>query len=146
MQHLMPAAYHVPVMLSESLDGLVLNPNGIYIDLTFGGGGHSRGILERLEDGQLYAFDQDPDARHNAAQFESDKRFHFVDSNFRYFRKYLRMYGISKVDGLLADLGVSSHQIDAPERGFSTRYNSLLDMRMSQHGEKTALNIIDTYT
>jgi 16S rRNA (cytosine1402-N4)-methyltransferase len=146
MQHLMPVAYHVPVMLSESLDGLIINPDGIYIDLTFGGGGHARGILDRLKGGKLYAFDQDPDAKVNAAQFEDDNRFQFIDSNFRYFRKYLRMYGVSKVDGILADLGVSSHQFDAPERGFSTRYNSLLDMRMSKEGEKTAGNILAKYT
>lgn len=142
----MPAAYHVPVMLSESLDGLILNPNGIYVDLTFGGGGHARGILERLEGGALYAFDQDPDAKQNATQFQEDTRFHFIDSNFRYFRKYLRMYGISTVDGILADLGVSSHQFDAPERGFSTRHNSMLDMRMSQYGEKTARSILEQYS
>jgi len=146
MQHLMPATYHVPVLLSECLDGLILNPDGVYVDLTFGGGGHAEAILQRIEKGQLYAFDQDPDAKQNAAQFKNDSRFHFIDSNFRYFRKYLRMYGVSSVDGILADLGISSHQINSAERGFSTRFDALLDMRMSQEGDLTAAIILNEYT
>ena len=145
MQLLMPDSYHVPVMLSESLDGLILNLDGVYADLTFGGGGHSQGILQRLENGHLYAFDQDTDAKVNAAQFEGEDRFHFIDSNFRYFRKYLRMHGVSELDGILADLGVSSHQFDSPVRGFSTRFDSLLDMRMNQEGEPSAVTILNEY-
>ena len=146
MQQLMPAAYHVPVMLNESLDGLILNPDGIYVDLTFGGGGHSSNILDRLNNGKLFAFDQDPDAKSNTLQFASDERFQFIDSNFRYFRRYLRMHGITEVDGILADLGVSSHQFDAPERGFSTRYDAKLDMRMNQEGSDTASKILNEYS
>tara|TARA_R110000868_G_scaffold121812_3_gene323195 strand:- start:73570 stop:74475 length:906 start_codon:yes stop_codon:yes gene_type:complete len=135
-------AYHIPVMLEECLSGLNINPNGIYIDLTFGGGGHSRGILEKLDKGHLYGFDQDPDAEKNAP---NDENFTFVMANFRDLRRYLKIYGVDKVDGILADLGVSSHQIDEPSRGFSTRFEGKLDMRMSQSGDLSAASILNTY-
>ena len=112
--------YHTPVMLAERLDGLNIREDGLYVDLTFGGGGHSLAILERLKGGHLYAFDQDPEAEAQSLSMRSPQ-FTFIKSNFRYFTKYLRMYGVKKVDGILADLGVSSHQIDDPSRGFSTR-------------------------
>ena len=136
--------YHHPVMLHECLDALNIKPDGIYIDLTFGGGGHAEAILEQLTTGKLIAFDQDPDAKSNAAALGSDKLI-FIPSNFRYFTKYLRMHKISEVDGILADLGVSSHQIDAAERGFSTRFDGPLDMRMDQQGKLKASDVINTY-
>lgn len=136
--------YHIPVLYAESLDGLVKDPNGIYVDVTFGGGGHSRGILERLsEDGKLYGFDQDPDALANVPE---DDRFKLFSANFRYFDRYLRLDKVQEVDGILADLGVSSHQFDRVERGFTHRANTNLDMRMSQVGEKTAEYVLGHYS
>ena len=139
--------YHLPIMLQECLDGLNIRPNGTYVDVTFGGGGHSRGILERLgENGKLYAFDQDPDAKQNALAFSDDSRFTFIEANFRNIKKYLRLHGAKKVDGILADLGISSHQIDEPTRGFSTRFDGELDMRMNQKADVSAYTIINEYT
>jgi 16S rRNA (cytosine1402-N4)-methyltransferase len=135
--------YHVPVMLKECLDGLMINPDGIYIDVTFGGGGHSRAIFDLLSPkGQLIAFDQDPDARKNAWEAPN---FHFVASNFSFISNHMRMMGIKHVDGILADLGVSSHQFDAGERGFSIRGNDALDMRMNQDGDVSAETVINEY-
>ena len=138
-------SYHKPVMLQECLDGLLLKPGGTYVDLTFGGGGHSRAILENLEGGRLLGFDQDDDAREQAEKIE-DPRFQFVQSNFRYLKRYLKLYGVKQVDGVLADLGVSSHQLDEAERGFSTRFNANLDMRMDQEGPLTAKEVLNTYS
>ena len=132
-------------MLDECIKALAVKPNGIYVDLTFGGGGHSARILDLLENGKLYAFDQDDDAKANAVALEKDGLI-FLNSNFRYFKKYLKMYGVEQVDGILADLGVSSHQIDAPERGFSTRFDANLDMRMDRNTKITARTILKTYT
>ncbi|AYQ35933.1 16S rRNA (cytosine(1402)-N(4))-methyltransferase RsmH [Runella sp. SP2] len=138
--------YHNPVLLEECLEALDIQPDGVYVDVTFGGGGHSKAILARLgEKGRLFAFDQDPDARANAEAI-NDKRLTFVDANFRYLQKYLRLYGVKQVNGILGDLGVSSHQFDTPERGFSTRFEASLDMRMNPRIGKTARDIIDTYT
>ncbi|WP_300664608.1 16S rRNA (cytosine(1402)-N(4))-methyltransferase RsmH [Fluviicola sp.] len=137
------AAYHVPVMLQECLDGLAINPDGIYVDVTFGGGGHSRAIFEKLSPkGQLIVFDQDPDARANAWEAPN---FHFVAANFAFLKNHLRVLGIPVVDGILADLGVSSHQFDDAKRGFSIRSNEALDMRMNQSGDFTAAKIVQTY-
>ena len=139
--------YHLPIMLQECLDGLNIRPDGTYVDVTFGGGGHSRGILERLgENGKLYAFDQDLDAKQNALAFSDDSRFTFIEANFRNIKKYLRLHGAKKVDGILADLGISSHQIDEPTRGFSTRFDGELDMRMNQKADVSAYTIINEYT
>jgi 16S rRNA (cytosine1402-N4)-methyltransferase len=139
-------SYHLPIMLQECLDGLNIRPDGTYVDVTFGGGGHSSGILERLgEKGKLYAFDQDPDAKQNALKFKDDSRFTFIETNFRNIKKYLRLYGVKKVDGILADFGISSHQIDEPTRGFSTRFDGDLDMRMNQKAEVSAFTIINEY-
>lgn len=136
--------YHVPVMLQQCLDGLTINPDGIYVDVTFGGGGHSREIFKQLSSkGQLIVFDQDPDARKNA--WEADN-FHFVASNFSFISNHLKMMGFPKVDGILADLGVSSHQFDDGNRGFSIRTNDPLDMRMNQAGDVTARTIVKEYT
>lgn len=137
--------YHRPVMLQECIDGLNIKPDGIYVDVTFGGGGHSRAILEKLTIGRLFGFDQDEDARKNAEQI-THPGFTLVQANFRYLKKFLRVYGVKKVDGILADLGVSSHQIDTPERGFSTRFDADLDMRMNQKGDITARKIINNYS
>lgn len=138
--------YHNPVLLEACLEGLAINPNGVYIDITFGGGGHSKAILERLSDkGQLLSFDQDADARANA-QSINDKRFTFIDANFRHLQKYLRLYGHKQVDGILGDLGVSSHQFDTPDRGFSTRFEAGLDMRMNQRTGLNAREIVANYT
>lgn len=138
--------YHLPVMLQECLDGLNIRPDGIYVDVTFGGGGHSKAILERLgENGKLYALDQDPDAKQNSLAF-TDSRFTFIEANFRNIKKYLRLYGVKKVDGILADFGISSHQIDEPSRGFSTRFEGDLDMRMNQKAEVSAFTIINEYS
>ncbi len=138
--------YHNPVLLEACLEGLAINPEGVYVDVTFGGGGHSKAILARLgEKGRLLAFDQDPDARANA-QAINDKRLTFVDANFRYLQKYLRLYGVKQVDGILGDLGVSSHQFDTPERGFSTRFEANLDMRMNPRSGLTAREIVETYS
>lgn len=137
--------YHVPVLLTESVDGLVLRPDGVYVDVTFGGGGHSREILRRLSaEGRLYSFDQDADAEQNIP--EGDERFTFVRSNFRYLTNWLRYYGEPCVDGVMADLGVSSHHFDAEERGFSFRYDARLDMRMNGRGGTTAADIVNTYS
>ncbi|MEL6557945.1 MAG: 16S rRNA (cytosine(1402)-N(4))-methyltransferase RsmH [Bacteroidota bacterium] len=138
--------YHIPVMLDECIDALNINPNGIYVDLTFGGGGHSKKILDQLGEGHLYVFDQDEEAVANSKPFETDNRFTFVQANFRYLKRYLKLYGVTKVDGVLADLGVSSHQIDEPERGFSTRFQGDLDMRMDQSGELTAADVLNQYS
>lgn len=135
--------YHQPVLLKESVDGLNIRPDGIYVDVTFGGGGHSREILSRLnEKGKLFAFDQDEDAKQNVID---DERFTLIDQNFRYLKRYLRFYGVKQVDGILADLGVSSHQFDVPERGFSTRFDAELDMRMNQSAGLSARNVINDY-
>lgn len=135
--------YHIPVLLKESVDGLIIRPDGVYVDVTFGGGGHSREILSRLEaDGHLYAFDQDADAEKNIPQ---DGRFTFVRSNFRYLRNWMRYYGVEQIDGLLADLGVSSHHFDDAERGFSLRFDAPLDMRMNKRAGRTAADILATY-
>ncbi|WP_044174769.1 16S rRNA (cytosine(1402)-N(4))-methyltransferase RsmH [Flectobacillus major] len=137
--------YHESVMLNECLDGLNIRPDGVYVDVTFGGGGHSKAILARLgEKGKLLAFDQDPDAQQNAKLID-DKRFTFIEANFRYIKKYLRLYGIKQVDGILADFGISSHQIDEPTRGFSTRFDGDLDMRMNQKAEVSAFTVINKY-
>jgi 16S rRNA (cytosine1402-N4)-methyltransferase len=134
-------AYHIPVMLDPCIEGLAILPNGVYVDVTFGGGGHAKAILARLEGGQLFGFDQDSDALANAPQ---DPRFTFVQANFRDIKRYLRLLGIKQVDGILADLGISSHQIDAPERGFSTRFQGDLDMRMNQSAELSAKELLAT--
>lgn len=134
--------YHEPVMLMESVDGLDIKSRGTYIDTTFGGGGHSREILKRLKKGQLIAFDQDKDAEKNIID---DKRFRFVRQNFKFMGNYLKYFGITEVDGILADLGVSSHQLDTPERGFSFRFDSKLDSRMNQSSTLTASEIINEY-
>lgn len=135
--------YHRPVLLNESVDGLAIKPDGIYVDVTFGGGGHSREILSRLgESGRLYAFDQDQDALENAID---DPRFTLINQNFRLLKRYLRFYGVSEVDGILGDLGVSSHQFDVAERGFSTRFDGELDMRMNKQGEISAYNVVNDY-
>lgn len=136
--------YHVPVMLHECMEGLNINPSGIYVDATFGGGGHAREILNRMEDkGHLYGFDQDADAESNIL---SDNRFTFVRSNFRYLYNFMRYHGmLGKVNGILADLGVSSHHFDAEERGFSFRFDTPLDMRMNTREGRTATDIINTY-
>ena len=136
--------YHIPVMLDECISALNIKPNGIYVDLTMGGGGHTREILKHLgSEGHLYSLDQDPDAEANAPQ---DPRHTFVASNFRFVRGALRLRGIEHVDGILADLGVSSHHFDAKHRGFSFRGEALLDMRMNTRGGRTAADIINTYT
>lgn len=135
--------YHVPVLLNESIDGLNIKKNGIYIDVTFGGGGHSREILSRLEgDARLFSFDQDQDAELNIIK---DDRFTFVRSNFRYIKNWMRYHGIEQIDGLLADLGVSSHHFDDETRGFSFRFDAPLDMRMNKRGGQTAADIINGY-
>ncbi|MDO3693798.1 16S rRNA (cytosine(1402)-N(4))-methyltransferase RsmH [Wenyingzhuangia sp. chi5] len=137
-------SYHNPVLLKESVDALNIKPNGIYVDVTFGGGGHSKEILSRLgEGGKLFAFDQDPDAHENALD---DERFTLIPQNFRYIERFLRFYGAKKVDGVLGDFGVSSHQFDQAERGFSTRFDAQLDMRMDQKAEVSAAHIINYYT
>ncbi|PKK37073.1 16S rRNA (cytosine(1402)-N(4))-methyltransferase [Siphonobacter sp. SORGH_AS_0500] len=132
-------------MLQECLEGLNIRPNGIYVDVTFGGGGHSRAILKQLgPEGRLLSFDQDPDAKAES-KFIEDKQFTFIEANFRYLKKFLRLNGVRKVDGILADLGISSHQIDVPERGFSTRFDGPLDMRMNPEAEFSAKDVINTY-
>ena len=136
--------YHNSVLLSESIDALSIKKDGIYVDVTFGGGGHSREILKRLgSNGMLLAFDQDPDAIRNKIE---DSRFILIEENFRYISRFLKFYGIKKVDGVLADLGVSSHQFDEAERGFSIRFDGELDMRMNQSSKNSAKKIINTYT
>ena len=138
--------YHNPVMLTECIEGLDIKPDGIYVDVTFGGGGHSKEILKHLQgDGKLLAFDQDDESRANADLIEN-RSFTFVQSNFRHLKKFLRLHGVSQVDGILADLGVSSHQINTPDRGFSTRFDGPLDMRMNQSQELNAETVINTYS
>ena len=137
--------YHEPVLLQACIDGLNLQPGGTYVDITFGGGGHSREILNQLEGGKLFGFDQDVDARANA-QALADPRLTFVASNFRNIKRYLRLYKAEQVDGILADLGISSHQIDTPERGFSTRFDADLDMRMNQNADRTARQVVNEYS
>ena len=135
--------YHNPVLLKETVDGLNINPDGVYVDVTFGGGGHSKEILSRLgPNGRLFGFDQDEDALANTL---SDERFTLIHENFRYIKRFLRFHGVKSVDGILADLGVSSHQFDVPERGFSTRFDADLDMRMSKRNELDAHKVINEY-
>ncbi len=136
-------AYHVPVLLHESIEGLDIKPNGIYVDLTFGGGGHSSEILKHLSKGTLFAFDQDEEALRNTID---DKRFTLIRSNFRFFRNFLRYHNVREVDGILADLGVSSHHFDSPERGFSFRFEGPLDMRMNQNQRLSAKHVVNTYS
>ncbi|MBQ5388218.1 MAG: 16S rRNA (cytosine(1402)-N(4))-methyltransferase RsmH [Paludibacteraceae bacterium] len=155
--------YHIPAMLRETIHGLNIQPCGLYVDVTFGGGGHSRAILEaayphslpeekgaerREAKGKLYSFDQDLDALHNAEQsgMQNNENWQFVHSNFRYLRNFMDYYGVVQIDGLLADLGVSFHHFDCPERGFSFRYSAPLDMRMNQTGGQTAADILNTYS
>jgi len=135
--------YHKPVLLKETVDGLNIQPEGVYVDVTFGGGGHSREILERLgETGKLIAFDQDTDALENAID---DPRFLLINENFRFLKRFLRFYGYKQVDGILGDFGVSSHQFDVAERGFSTRFEADLDMRMNRNSDFSAYDVINTY-
>lgn len=150
----MDEVYHIPAMLQETIDGLKINPKGVYVDVTFGGGGHSRAILDKLHEledlklkiedsGHLYSFDQDKDAMQNAID---DPKWTFVHSNFRYLRNWMDYYGIESIDGLLADLGVSFHHFDCPERGFSFRFSAPLDMRMNQTAKRTAADIVNGYS
>ncbi len=149
----MDAVYHIPAMLAETIEGLNIKPDGTYVDVTFGGGGHSRAILERMDEmynvqrtmykGHLYSFDQDADALRNAIE---DERWTFVHSNFRYLRNWMDYYGVEQIDGLLADLGVSFHHFDCPERGFSFRFSALLDMRMNRTAKRTAAEVVNTYS
>ncbi|HQF47529.1 MAG TPA: 16S rRNA (cytosine(1402)-N(4))-methyltransferase RsmH [Flavobacterium alvei] len=135
--------YHNPVLLHPTVDGLNIKPDGIYVDVTFGGGGHSKEIMKRLgPNGKLFAFDQDEDALANAL---ADERFSLINENFRFIKRFLRFYGVKSVDGILADLGVSSHQFDVAERGFSTRFDAELDMRMSQKNDLNAYRIVNEY-
>ncbi len=135
--------YHNPVLLKETVDGLAIKSDGVYVDVTFGGGGHSKEILDRLgEGGRLYAFDQDQDALDNNIE---DDRFVLINENFRFVKRFLRFQGIRKVDGILGDFGVSSHQFDVAERGFSTRFEADLDMRMNQNKELSAYNVVNEY-
>ena len=148
--------YHIPAMLRETIQGLNIQPNGLYVDVTFGGGGHSRAILEALgEEGKLYSFDRDLDAYYNAMRSECfsagcqtvslSDMWQFVHGNFRYLRNFMDYYGVEQIDGLLGDLGVSFHHFDCPDRGFSFRFSAPLDMRMNQSGGKTAADILNTY-
>lgn len=140
----MKEQYHIPVLLTETIDGLNINPGGTYVDCTFGGGGHSKAILEKLSaNGKLVAFDQDDDARKN---LPDDKRIIFIPQNFRHLQRFLRLHNITAVDGIMADLGVSSHQFDEGDRGFSIRYNAGMDMRMDQRQTVTAFQVVNTYT
>ncbi len=134
--------YHQPVLLSESIEGLAIREDGVYVDLTFGGGGHSSAILEKLKNGKLIVFDQDQEARQNSEGLDVT----FVEANFRFLKRYLKLYGVAQVDGILADLGVSSHQIDEADRGFSVRFNADLDMRMSKDVTLTAKQVINQYS
>ncbi|WP_282787763.1 16S rRNA (cytosine(1402)-N(4))-methyltransferase RsmH [Flavobacterium croceum] len=135
--------YHNPVLLKETVDGLNIKPNGVYVDVTFGGGGHSKEILSRLgAEGKLFAFDQDEDAWNNELR---DDRFTLIPENFRYIKRFLRFHGIKQVDGILGDFGVSSHQFDVPQRGFSTRFDADLDMRMSKKNDIDAYTVVNQY-
>jgi len=138
-------SYHKPVMLSECLEALNINPEGTYVDATFGGGGHSLLLLEKLKGGKLIAFDQDEDAKKEAEKIQH-RSFTFCQANFRYMKQYLKLHGVDKVNGILADLGISSHQIDSAERGFSTRFDGPLDMRMDQRSKVTAAKILNEYS
>ena len=146
--------YHIPAMLRETIQGLNIQPSGLYVDVTFGGGGHSKAILEELKtgNGKLYSFDQDLDAYHNAMRSDFGNRvsengnWQFVHSNFRYLRNFMDYYGVEQIDGLLGDLGVSFHHFDCPERGFSFRFSAPLDMRMNQTGGQTAAEILNSYS
>jgi 16S rRNA (cytosine1402-N4)-methyltransferase len=135
--------YHQPVLLNESINGLNINPDGVYVDATFGGGGHAKEILNRLKNGRLIGFDQDEDA---VANVPDDKRFTFVKHNFRFLKNFLNYYGIESIDGIIADLGVSSHHFDTPMRGFSFRFNGNLDMRMNTKSDFSAQHLLNTYT
>lgn len=140
----MPMEYHNPVLLEESVNGLAIKKNGVYVDVTFGGGGHSREILQHLgSEGKLFAFDQDKDALSNTVD---DHRFTLINENFRFMKRFLRLHGVKEVDGILADFGVSSYQFDAPERGFSIRFDAPLDMRMNQDEDVSAKTIINSYS
>ena len=138
-------SYHKPVMLKECIAALNINPEGIYVDVTFGGGGHSLAILENLRGGRLISFDQDEDAKQQAELIQS-RSFTFCQANFMYMKKYLKLNGVTHVNGILADLGISSHQIDSPERGFSTRFDGPLDMRMDQRAATSAADLLNTYS
>jgi 16S rRNA (cytosine1402-N4)-methyltransferase len=135
--------YHKPVLIKECIDGLNINPEGVYVDVTYGSGGHSKELLKKLTTGKLFAFDQDEDSTQNKI---NDERFFFIRQNFKYLKNFLKMNNVTQVDGLLADLGVSSHQFDQPERGFSTRFDSKLDMRMDKNSIQTAAEILNTYS
>lgn len=137
--------YHKPVMLQQCIEGLSIKPEGIYVDVTFGGGGHSLAILEKIKGGRLIAFDQDEDAKQQAGNLGS-RSFTFCQANFEHMKQYLKLNGVNKVDGILADLGISSHQIDSPERGFSTRYAGPLDMRMDKRSLLTAAIVLNEYS
>ncbi|MBY0434764.1 MAG: 16S rRNA (cytosine(1402)-N(4))-methyltransferase RsmH [Cyclobacteriaceae bacterium] len=136
--------YHKPVMLKQCLEGLQIDPKGVYVDVTFGGGGHSLKILEQLKEGRLIAFDQDEDAKEQASTIQS-RSFTFCQANFRHMKQYLKLNGVTRVNGILADLGISSHQIDSAERGFSTRFDGPLDMRMDKKGPLTAASVLNEY-
>jgi 16S rRNA (cytosine1402-N4)-methyltransferase len=141
---MMPMEYHSPVLLDESVNGLAIKKNGVYVDVTFGGGGHSRKILQHLgPEGRLFAFDQDKDALSNTIK---DDRFVLINENFKFMKRFLRFHGVKAVDGILADFGVSSYQFDAPERGFSIRFDAPLDMRMNQEDKLSAKTIVDSYS
>ena len=141
---MMPMEYHSPVLLNESVNGLAIKKNGVYVDVTFGGGGHSREILQHLgPEGRLFAFDQDKDALSNTIK---DDRFVLINENFKFMKRFLRFHGVKAVDGILADFGVSSYQFDAPERGFSIRFDAPLDMRMNQEDKLSAKTIVDSYS
>src|SRR6267142_5810191 len=139
------STYHNPVMLKESIEALNVDEEGIYVDATFGGGGHSLLLLEKLKGGKLIAFDQDEDAKKEAGKIQH-RSFTFCQANFRYMKQYLKLNGVDKVNGVLADLGISSHQIDSAERGFSTRFDGPLDMRMDQRLKITAAKILNEYS
>ena len=144
----MSATYHIPVLLHTSIENLITNPDGIYVDVTFGGGGHSREILKNLSSkGKLFCFDQDPDAEKNYInEFSANEQVTFIPQNFRYMQKFLRVHGVTQVDGIFADLGVSSHQFDEGERGFSVRFDGPLDMRMNNNQSISAFDVINNYT
>ncbi|MAN49958.1 MAG: 16S rRNA (cytosine(1402)-N(4))-methyltransferase [Flavobacteriales bacterium] len=135
-------SFHLPVLLDSTIDGLNIKPNGIYVDLTYGGGGHSKAILSKLKNGKLFAFDQDADTLSNKIE---DNRLTFINQNFKYVKKFLKLYGVEKVDGVLGDLGVSSYHFDKSSRGFSTRFDGDLDMRMNQSQSHTAKNVVNDY-
>jgi len=136
--------YHIPALLTECTEGLNIKPDGVYVDATFGGGGHSKAILDQLDSkGKLFAFDQDKDAQQNLIE---DERLHFIPHNFRFISKFLRLHKVVKVDGILADLGISSHQINKADRGFATRFNAALDMRMNSGSELSAFEVVNNYS